>query len=110
MRRNLLIVAAAVTAAAPLPAIAEGNYSVRNEAGRALTCGLRHERRSVIDRFVLRSGGEWRQTAQRSGPRTLLCDSYKFTQRWEMRSGVAYALEEDRRTGRVVLRRMAAAR
>ena len=109
MLRNLFIVAA-VVAAAPLPAIAEGNYSVRNDAGRAFSCGLRHERRSVIDRFVLRSGREWTQTAERDGPRTLLCDSDKFTQRWRMDSGVPYALVEDRRTGRVVLRRIAASR
>ena len=96
--------AAALFAASAAPALSEGNYSVRNGTSRAFTCGLRHERRSVIDRFVLRSGDEWSQETVRDGPRVLLCDSWKITDRWQMRSGVAYRLEEDRRTGRVVLR------
>ena len=98
------VLAAALFAAASAPAFSEGNYSVRNGTSRAFTCGLRHERRSVIDRFVLRSGEEWSQTSARDGQRTLLCDSWKFTDRWRMRSGIPYRLEEDRRTGRVVLR------
>ena len=104
------VLVAVLLAVSPAPALSEGNYSVRNGTSRAFSCGLRHERRSAIDRFVLRAGGEWIQTAERDGPRTLLCDSYKFTQRWQMRSGVPYALVEDRRTGRVVLRSIATAR
>jgi hypothetical protein len=92
--------------AVPSTALAEGNYSVRNGTSRAFTCGLRHERRSVIDRFLLRSGGEWRQTGRRDGTRTLLCDSAKVTQRWHMNSGQNYVLTDDR--GRVVLRGIAA--
>ncbi len=97
------VLAAVLVAASPAPALSEGNYSVRNDTGRALTCGLRHERRSVIERFVLRSGGEWNQRSRRDGRRTLLCDSAKITQRWEMHSGRNYVLTHDRE-GYVVLR------
>ena len=96
-------VLAAVLLVSPAPALSEGNYSVRNDTGRALTCGLRQERRSVIDRFVLRSGAEWNQTSRRDGPRVLLCDSAKITQRWQMHSGRTYVLSHDRE-GYVVLR------
>ena len=97
------VLAAVLLAASPAPASSEGNYSVRNGTGRALTCGLRQERRSVIDRFLLRSGAEWSQTTRRDGPRVLLCDSGKITQRWEMLSGRNYVLTHDR-GGYVVLR------
>jgi hypothetical protein len=102
MIRWVAVIVAAV-AAASAPALADGNYSVRNDTGRALTCGLRQERRSAIDRFLLRSGAEWNQTSRRDGPRVLLCDSAKITQRWEMHSGRHYVLTYDRE-GYVVLR------
>lgn len=94
---------AALLAAPSAPALAEGNYTVRNDTGRALTCGLRQERRSIIDRFVLRSNAEWSQTSRRDGPRVLLCDSAKITQRWRVHSGRHYVLTHDRE-GYVVLR------
>ncbi len=97
------VLAAVLVAASPAPALSEGNYSVRNDTGRALTCGLRQQRRSVIERFLLRSGGEWNQTSRRDGPRILLCDSAKITQRWEMHSGRNNVLTHDRE-GYVVLR------
>ena len=97
------VLAAIMVAASPAPALSEGNYTVRNDTGRALTCGLRQERRSVIDRFVLLSGAEWNQTSRRDGRRVLLCDSAKITQRWEMHSGRTYVLTHDRE-GYVVLR------
>ena len=94
---------------APVPAAAEEAYSVRNLAGRAFSCGLLRERRSVIDRFLLLSGAEWRQVVPRAGERVLLCDSHQLTPRYPMRSGVAYALIVDPRTGRIVLRPLRAA-
>ena len=35
------VLAAVLLAASPAPALSEGNYTVRNGTGRALTCGLR---------------------------------------------------------------------
>ena len=58
----------------------------------------------VIDRFVIRSGEEWRQTSAGNGRRVLLCDSHKITPRYPMQAGILYALVEDSRTGRIVLR------
>ena len=100
---------AAVLAAVPADAWSEGRYTVRNGTSRTFTCGLRQERRSVIDRFVLRAGAEWQQEARRDGQRVLMCDSWRITQRWRMHSGVPYELVEDRNTGFVVLRSMVAA-
>lgn len=97
------VFAAMLLAASAAPALAEGNYSVRNDTGRALTCGLRHDRRSRIDRFLLRSGAEWTQASRGDRPRVLLCDSAKITQRWELHSGRHYVLTHDRE-GYVVLR------
>ena len=74
MVRSAVVCASLFLAAAPLPALAEGHYVVRNDTSRALTCGLRRENRSVIDRFVIRSGQEWRQTSASDGMRVLLCD------------------------------------
>jgi len=104
MVRSAVVCASLFLAAAPLPALAEGHYVVRNDTSRAFTCGLRRENRSVIDRFVIRSGGEWQQTSAGDGMRVLLCDSYKITPRYPMRSGISYSLVEDARTGRIVLR------
>jgi hypothetical protein len=98
-----LVFLALVSTAAPAAAWAEGEYAVRNTTARAYTCGLRREDRSIIDRFVLQAGEEWRQTARDEGERVLLCDSWVVTPRWRMRSGVRYELVEEPRTGRVVL-------
>src|SRR5829696_8292940 len=97
------VFAAVLLAVSPAPALAEGNYSVRNGTSRAFSCGLRYERRSVVERFLLRSGTEWRRASQEEGPRVLMCDSYKFTQRWQVVPGVSYLLVEGR-GGRAALR------
>ena len=97
-------IVAAVLAAVASPALAEGRYSVRNETGRTFSCGLRHETRSLIERFVLRNGAEWTNSSAGEGERILLCDSWKFTQRWRMRPGVPYVLANDPHSGFVVLR------
>jgi hypothetical protein len=90
----------------PSPAFAEVHYSVRNDTPRAFTCGLMREDRSVIDRFVIASGEEWRQTTPGGGTRELLCDAATITPRWRMQPGVRYRLTEDPRTGRIVLLRV----
>lgn len=90
----------------PPPAFAEVHYTVRNDTPRAFTCGLMRENRSVIDRFVLTSGEEWRQTTPGGGTRKLLCDAAAITPRWPMQPGVRYRLVEDARTGRIVLLRV----
>ena len=100
---SIAAAAALLVLVAGSPAAAEGNYSVRNATGRALTCGLRQERRSVIERFVLGAGREWRRTSAGDGERVLLCDSWKFTDRWRVRSGVPYVLSNDPHSGRVTL-------
>lgn len=98
---NLL--AALLLAAAP-PAVVLPEYTVRNDTPRAFTCGLRRYGRSVIDRFVLRAGAEWRQADATAKPRILYCDSQIVTQRYRMQPGVRYALVVSGRTGRVMLR------
>lgn len=103
MIRTAVAIAVAATAAVPAAAVAEGEYAVRNATPRAYTCGLRREDRSVIDRFVLKAGEEWRQSAHSGGERVLLCDSWVVTPRWRMRPGVRYQLVEEPRTGRVIL-------
>ena len=105
MVRTSIFTAAAVALAAPaaVAVAGEGEYSVRNETSRAYTCGLRREDRSVIDRFVIKSGEEFRRSARGDGYRVLLCDSWVVTPRWRMRAGVSYQLIEEPRTGRVVL-------
>ena len=72
MLRSAIACVSLLVAAAPLPALAEGHYSVRNDTSRTFTCGLRRERRTVIDRFVIRSGEEWGQTSDGNGTRILL--------------------------------------
>lgn len=83
-------------------AAAGGLYMVSNATARTFTCGVRREGRSVIDRFVIRSGEEWRQATHGSGRRSLLCDSSKITPRFRMWPGVRYRLVEDR-MGRVIV-------
>ena len=103
MIRTAIVIAVAATAAVPVAVLAEGEYAVRNATARTYTCGLRREDRSVIDRFVLKAGEEWRQNVPSSGERVLLCDSWVVTPRWRVRSGVRYQLVEEPRTGRVIL-------
>lgn len=103
MSRIALIIAPVIAAATPGPAESQDRFSVRNDAGRAFSCGLRHVGRTAIERFVLHSGEEWHRPARGDDPRTLHCDSYKITDRWIMEPGVAYRLVVDQDTGRVVL-------
>jgi hypothetical protein len=100
---KLAAAGAALLGAWQAPVLAEGHYVVRNATSRAFTCGVRREGRSVIDRFVIRAGEEWRQTTRGAGRRSLLCDSYKFTPRFRMWSGIRYDLVGDPHSGRVVL-------
>lgn len=102
MIRSTVAIALSLSAAWPAPSAAEGLYLVHNATTRTFTCGVRREGRSVIDRFVIRAGEEWRQTTPGSGRRSLLCDSSKITPRFRMRSGIHYDLVEEGRTGRVV--------
>ena len=103
MIRPVAMIAAMVATGVPAAAGAEGEYVVRNATPRAYTCGLRREDRSVIDRFLLKPGEEWRDSVQSQGERVLLCDTWVVTPRWRMRSGVRYELVEEPRTGRVIL-------
>lgn len=92
--------------ALPGVALAEDDYRLRNQTSRTFTCGLQRERKTIIDRFLLRAGEEYRLAADRPGTRTLRCDTHAITPRWPMRSGAAYALVEDSRSGRIVLREL----
>jgi len=55
---------------------------------------------------VLRAGAQWRVAGGGQEMRTLRCDTHAMTPRWPMRSGAAYALVVDRRSGRIVLREL----
>jgi hypothetical protein len=103
MLRKAMIAALLMAGAWPAALFAEGHYLVRNATSRTFTCGVRRESRSVIDRFVIRAGQEWRQTTPSAGRRSLFCDSYKFTPRFRMWSGIRYELVEDPHSGRIVL-------
>jgi len=103
-RLALLTLLGATAAGLPAPTAAESRYVVRNDTSRAFTCGLRREGRSVLDRFVIRSGERWEQVSERDGRRSLLCDSQTLTPQWRVYPGLLYRLVEDSRTGRVVLR------
>ena len=92
MTRKAILIASLAIAAMPAPALAAGDYSVRNETRHGLSCGLRREGRSAMDRFVLPPGGEWRQATEGEGVRTLICPEGRIQPPLRMRSGVRYAL------------------
>jgi hypothetical protein len=96
MTRKAILLASLVLAAAPAPVLAAGNYYVRNDTGRVLTCGLRREHGTIIDRFVLRAGAEWSQATEGDGTRVLLCDIGDILPHYRLRSGVRYAVAEVR--------------
>jgi len=84
-----------VSVATPTPTSDASAYLLRNETPRTFTCGLRRRHRTVVDRFVIRPGDEWRQPTTRTAARLLQCDGQIPTPRWRMRPGVGYRLQED---------------
>lgn len=88
----------------PAPALAQGQdvYHVRNDTRMTLDCGLRRERGSLMERFTLRPGSEWRSAAGGSRPRLLLCDTGGVPPRFQLQPGARNALTEGDR-GRLVL-------
>jgi hypothetical protein len=92
MKRKMVLIASLAVAAVPAPALAEANYYVRNETSLGLSCGLRRERSSVLDRFALPAGGEWSQTLAGDGPRIMMCGGGRVPPRFQLRPGVRYSL------------------
>jgi hypothetical protein len=88
----------------PAPALAQGqgNYHVRNNTRMTLDCGLRRERGSLMERFTLRPGGEWRSAEGGNRPRLLLCDTGSVPPRFQLQPGARNALVEGARGGLVL--------
>ena len=93
---------AAILLPAPALAQGQGNYHVRNDTRVTLDCGLRRERGSMMERFTLRPGGEWRSAEGGSRPRLLLCDTGGVPPRFQLQPGARNALVEAG-SGRLVL-------
>lgn len=104
MYRKAIAIAALAAAAVPAQALAQGRYYVRNDTGTNLNCGLRRERGAIVDRFLLRAGGEWSQETRGTGPRTLVCDGSDIPPRFRLNSGIRYALLPGLRSGSLILR------
>ena len=66
---------AALLVLMPATAFAQDQqYSVRNESGRAVTCGIRNKGSSAIDDFTLRAGAVWTKAYSKTKTRLLLCE------------------------------------
>ena len=106
MSWKFLAIAASAAAVllAPAPAWAQGDFHVRNDTRRTLSCGLRREHGSMVELFVLRAGGGWTQPAASGAARLLICDVNRLPLRARLRPGVDYVLAEDSATGRVTVR------
>ena len=102
MNRKAFLLAALVLAAMPAPAYAAGSYYVRNDSGRTVACSLRRPHSEIQDQFQLRAGADWSQATESDGNRTLICFVGAMLPRYRLRSGVRYALVDQR--GRIAVR------
>ena len=104
------LVIAGLTAAAlalPQPVAAQNRsftYSVRNDSGHILSCGVRLRNRTQTEILTLRPGEAWSASDSRARPRTFFCDRPAAQVRYRLRAGLAYRLVEDPGTGVVRLR------
>src|SRR5687767_14111478 len=90
---------AAAGAAVAQPAGA--TFSVRNDTGRVMSCGVRKAGNTVADEVVLRPGSEWRQTYAKPKPRYFRCvDAAPVW--YFMKAGIRYRLAPTR-DGLIVL-------
>ena len=98
MRRIMAAAAllAAVAAATPALALAEGSFHVRNETGEAQNCSIRYAGSNYAAPIVLRAAGEWSGTSRSDRPGTLICRGASRDLTFRMQSGQHYAL---RKTG-----------
>ena len=94
MTRKALVAAALTLTALPAPARAQdqGNFFVRNDTRDRITCGLRREHGSLMDRFVLAAGEAWRSEQAGSAPRVLICDVGQIYPHFRLRPGVRYSV------------------
>jgi hypothetical protein len=54
-------------------------YSVRNESGQAVRCGIRNKGSSAIDDFTLKAGAVWTRAYSSSKMRLLICEGTAST-------------------------------
>ncbi|HEX5184044.1 MAG TPA: hypothetical protein VFW19_12960 [Allosphingosinicella sp.] len=64
----------AFLALSPANAKDEHQISLRNDVGRAITCGVRSANSSAIDSFTIREGGTWSKDYSGSKQRLVLCE------------------------------------
>jgi hypothetical protein len=57
----------------------QNQYSVRNESGRAVTCGIRNKGSSAIDDFIIKAGAVWTKAYASTKTRLLLCEGTAST-------------------------------
>jgi hypothetical protein len=95
MRRFLIAAVVLTGAAMPASAFAAGNYYIRNDTRRPLTCGIRRPHSEVTVPVALRPGGEWSDTTARDDTRTLICYTGARRSTFRVASGQRYSLQED---------------
>ena len=83
---------AAVAAATPASALAEGSFHVRNDTGESQHCSVRHAGSNYAAPILLPAGGEWRATSRTDRPSVLICRGASRDLTFRMRSGRHYAL------------------
>jgi hypothetical protein len=59
------------------------NYSLRNDVGHAVTCGIRRAGSSAVDAILLRPGETWTKSYSGSKTRLLLCEGAYSISRWQ---------------------------
>ena len=83
---------AAITAAAPAWAFAEGSFSVRNDTGESQNCSIRRAGSNYAEPIILRAAGEWSGTSRSDRPSVLICRGPARDMTFRMQSGRRYAL------------------
>jgi hypothetical protein len=105
MKRKAILAAMLAAIVTPAPSIAQtqGNYFVRNDTRAILSCGLRRAHGTMMDRFLIDPGAEWRSDRRGNAPRTLICEVGQILPHFRLRPGVRYVVA-DGNAGTIVLR------
>jgi hypothetical protein len=61
----------------------EQNYSLRNDVGHPVTCGIRRAGSSAVDAILLRPGETWTKSYSGSKTHLLLCEGAYSISRWQ---------------------------
>ena len=104
MFKSVSLILAGTMLLSALPTAAaedQGQYSVRNDTRRPLTCGVRRQGSSAIDSFTIRAGESWTGSYSGSKARLILCEG--TMSRWQpMTPGQPYRLVAPGNDDRIV--------